>query len=178
MKAFIHPRTAGYSVGLVNTVSRVDKVFSWASSRRNKNSELSYDAEFRLLSDASNSLTSPTKNSSLFGSHRAAMTMITSLSKMRKAQVRSLPSVDSYVSASQSYVQSPIYRLVRCFLFLCIFTSASFRIEILVFRIRICDVTLSSNWRFHLEFCGSLWLHCWRLSGLLEWRRWIEVQIM
>ena len=25
------------------------------------------------------------------------------------------------------------------------FTSASFRIEILVFRIRICDVTLSSN---------------------------------
>ena len=47
--------------------------------------ELSYDAEFRLVSDASNSLTSPTKNSSLFGSHRAAMTMITS--EMRKTQV-------------------------------------------------------------------------------------------
>ena len=116
------------SCRLVNTVSRVDKVFSWASSRRNKNSELSYDAEFRLLSDASNSLTSPTKNSSLFGSHRAAMTMITS--EMRKAQVPSLPSIDSYLVVT---------------LFLCIFTSASFGIEILVFRIRICDVTLSPN---------------------------------
>ena len=118
------------SFRLVNTVRRVDKVSSWASSRRNTNSELSYDAEFRLLSDASNSLTSPTKNSSLFGSHRAAMTMITSLTKMRKAQVRSLPSVDSYVVVT---------------LFLCIFTSASLRIEILAFRIRICDLTLSSN---------------------------------
>ena len=120
------------SFRLVNTVRRVDKVSSWASSRRNTNSELSYDAEFRLLSDASNSLTSPTKNSSMFGSHRAAMTMITSLTKMRKAQVRSLslPSVDSYLVVT---------------LFLCIFTSASFGIEILVFRIRICDVTLSSN---------------------------------
>ena len=36
-----------------------------------------------------------------------------------------------------------------------------------------CDVTLSSNYRFHLEFCGRLWLHCWRLRSLLEWRRWI-----
>ena len=104
-----------------------------------------------------NCLTSPTKNSSLFGSHRAAMAMITS--ELRKAQVPSRPSVDSYLVVT---------------LFLCIFTSASFGIEILVFRIRICDVTLSSNWRFHLEFCGRLWLHCWRLSGLLEWRRWIE----
>ena len=100
----------------------------WASSRRNKNSELSYDAEFRLVSDASKSLTSPTKNSSLFGIHRAAMTKITS--EMRKAQVPSLPSVDSYLVVTR---------------FLCIFTSASFRTEILVFGIRICDVRLSSN---------------------------------
>ena len=105
----------------------------WTNKKENwnKSSELSYDAEFRLVSDASNSLTSPTKNSSLFGSHRAAMTdamtMITS--EMRKAKVPSLPSVDSYLVVTR---------------FLCIFTSVSFRIEIVVFRIRICDVTLSS----------------------------------
>ena len=114
------------SFRLVNIVSRVDKVFSWALTRRNKNSALSYDAEFKLLSDVSNSLTSPTKNSSLFDSHHAAMTMITS--EMRKAQVPSFPSVELYLVVT---------------LFLCIFISASSGIEILVFRIRICDVTLS-----------------------------------
>ena len=36
-------------------------------------SKLSYDAEFRLFSDVSNNLTSPEKNSSLFGNHLAAM---------------------------------------------------------------------------------------------------------
>ena len=46
----------------------------------------SYDAEFRLASNASNSLTSPTKNSSLFGSRGAAMTMITSEISLRSWQ--------------------------------------------------------------------------------------------
>ena len=65
------------------------------------------------------------------------MTMITS--EMRKAQVPSLPSVDSYLVVTR---------------FLCIFTSASFRIEILVFRIRICDVTL--KFKLKVSF-GILW---------------------
>ena len=65
------------------------------------------------------------------------MTMITS--KMRKAQVPSLPSVDSYLVVTR---------------FLCIFSSASFRIKILVFRIRICDVTL--KFKLKVSF-GILW---------------------
>ena len=47
---------------------------------------------------------------------------------MRKAQAPSFPSVELYLVVT---------------LFLCIFISASSGIEILVFRIRICDVTLS-----------------------------------
>ena len=65
------------------------------------------------------------------------MTMITS--EMRKAQVPSPQSVDSYLVVTR---------------FLCIFTSASFRIEILVFRIRICDVTL--KFKLKVSF-GILW---------------------
>ena len=53
-----------------------------------------------------------------------------------------------------------------------------FELKFWFFDFELWDVTSSSNWRFHLEFCGRLWLHCWRLCGLLEWRRWIEVQIM
>ena len=65
-----------------------------------------------------------------------------------------LSKVVAPVLTSSSYHKNSYH-----FRFLCIFTSASFRIEILVFRIRICDVTLSSNYRFHLEFCGTLCLH-------------------
>ena len=50
--------------------------------------------------------------------------------------------------AKMQLCKHPVCKVLRNsyhFRFLCIFTSASFRIEILVFRIRICDVTLSSN---------------------------------
>ena len=68
---------------------------------------------------------------------------------------------------------SPVDAFNEIFRFLCIFTSASFRIEILVFRIRICDVTLSSNERFHLEFCGRL---CWIMVALLTIKWLIRVE--
>ena len=118
------------------------------SSRRNKNSELSYVAECKLFSDVSSSLINPWKKSSSFGSQRAANFV-------------RLPS------------GSPVYNFrFRCPCKECI--SGSFRIEVLPVRRRLLPFrTTVFNLRNNLFYGDFIW--SWGQTAIWSLNYWIVV---